>query len=155
MRGLVIREDDLTGPEIRRLLREHLENMHDITPPGSVHALGLDGLQSPGVTFWSAWRGQKLVGCAALRKLDATSGEIKSMRTVNCHRRMGVGSSLLEHLVAVACQRGYDRLLLETGALPEFATARAFYARHGFARCGPFGDYRDDPNSAFMCRDLP
>ena len=152
---MVIREDDLTGADIRRLLREHLDNMHEITPAGSVHALDLDGLRAPGVTFWSAWRGPELLGCAALRELDDSRGEIKSMRTASAHRRKGVGSLLLEHLVAVARERGYERLLLETGALPEFAAARAFYARHGFNSCGPFGNYRDDPNSAYMCRDLP
>ena len=154
MNGLLIRKDDLSGTDIRRLLREHLDNMHEITPPGSVHALDLDGLRAPEMTFWSAWRGSELLGCAALRELDASRGEIKSMRTVSAHRRKGVGSLLLGHLVAVARQRGYERLLLETGALPEFERARAFYRRHGFTSCGPFGAYRYDPNSVFMCREM-
>ena len=149
-----IREDDLTGPEIARLLHEHLEEMKQLTPPESVHALDLQALRSPGITFWSAWDGGELLGCGALKELDAKSGEVKSMRTSAPHRRRGVASKLLEHIVGEARRRGYESLNLETGALLEFASARAFYQRHGFAYRGPFADYRDDPNSAFMTRRL-
>lgn len=154
MTDIEIREDDLTGTRIRAFLREHLDNMHAITPPGSVHALDLDGLRAPGITFWSAWQGSHLMGCAALKELDADNGEIKSMRTTVGYRRRGVGSLLLEHLITEAAGRGYTGLFLETGAFPEFEPARAFYRRHGFAFCGPFGDYREDPNSVFMHRTL-
>nr|WP_297078321.1 GNAT family N-acetyltransferase [Thermoleptolyngbya sp. M55_K2018_002] len=150
-----IREDDLTGDKIAALLQEHLDNMHEITPPGSVHALDLERLRSPDITFWSAWQGDELLGCGALRHLDATSGEIKSMRTVQAYRRKGVASKLLEHILAEAERRGYGRLYLETGALAEFAAARSLYARYGFEPCGPFADYADDPNSAFMTKALP
>ncbi|GAB4158616.1 MAG: GNAT family N-acetyltransferase [Cyanobacteria bacterium J069] len=157
-----IREDDLTGEKIAALLREHLENMHEITPPGSVHALDLERLrfrdgslrESPEITFWSIWRNGELLGCGALKQLDATSGEIKSMRTVQAYRRQGVAARMLEHILAEAQRRGYDRLYLETGALAEFAPARALYARYGFEPCGPFADYADDPNSAFMTKTL-
>lgn len=155
MTGLLIREDDLCGSAIRRLLNEHLDNMQEITPPGSVHAMDIDRLRSPDITFWTAWQGAELLGCAALRELDATRGEIKSMRTAIEHRRQGVASLLLAHLVGEAVKRGYSRLLLETGAFPAFEPARALYRRHGFAFCGPFAEYRDDPNSMFMCRELP
>lgn len=149
-----IREDDLTGARIAGLLREHLDNMFEITPPESVHALDIDALRAAGITFWSAWDGGELLGCGALRELDAASGEVKSMRTVAAHRGQGIGSKILEHIVAEAGRRGYGCLKLETGALPEFAPARALYSRYGFEPCGPFAEYRDDPNSVFMTKIL-
>jgi putative acetyltransferase len=150
MTDIEIREDDLTGRRIRALLREHLDNMHAITPPASVHALDLDGLRAPGITFWSAWGGEDLLGCGALKEMDSTSGEVKSMRTVESQRRLGVGSRLIEHIIGQAAGRGYTCLFLETGAFPAFEPARALYRRYGFTSCGPFGDYRDDPNSVYM-----
>ncbi|MEH2203772.1 MAG: GNAT family N-acetyltransferase [Nostoc sp.] len=142
--------DDLTGKKIADLLREHIENMHEMTPPGSVHALDLEALQSPDITFWTAWEGSELLGCGALKELDSRSGEVKSMRTAKAHRRRGVASKILEHIIKEAERRAYDRLYLETGAIPEFAPARALYTRHGFEYRGPFADYIDDPNSVFM-----
>ncbi|MEP0923346.1 GNAT family N-acetyltransferase [Leptolyngbya sp. ST-U4] len=149
-----IREDDLTGKAIADLLREHLENMYEITPPESVHALDLEALRSPDITFWAAWEGNELLGCGALKELDPRSGEIKSMRTANIHRRKGVASKILEHLIQEAKRRGYDRLNLETGSFPEFAPARSLYTRYGFEYRGPFADYIDDPNSVFMTKKL-
>lgn len=149
-----IREDDLSGRRIADLLRQHLDNMHAISPPGSVHALEIDRLREPGVTFWTAWDGDELLGCAALKELDTAHGEIKSMRTVEAHRGRGVASRLLEHLIEDARRRGYERLSLETGSTTHFASARSLYARYGFEPCGPFADYRPDPHSAFMSRML-
>jgi putative acetyltransferase len=154
MSQLEIREDDLTGKEIIALLQEHLENMHAITPPESVHALDLEALRSPNITFWTAWEGDELLGCGALKELDASSGEVKSMRTAKAHRRKGVASKILEHLTKEAERRAYDCLNLETGAFPEFAPARALYEQYGFEYRGPFGDYIDDPNSVFMTKKL-
>ncbi|MBD2111511.1 MULTISPECIES: GNAT family N-acetyltransferase [Cyanophyceae] len=149
-----IREDDLTGPQIIALLREHLENMHEITPSGSVHALDLEQLRAPNITFWTAWDGNDLLGCGALKELDSTSGEVKSMRTPAAHRRKGIASSILEHIIDVARQRGYTHLYLETGSFPAFAPARTLYERYGFEYRGPFGDYTADPNSSFMEKSL-
>lgn len=146
--------DPLTGPEIAALLREHLEQMRRISPPERVHALDLARLRAPGIAFWSAWDGDRLLGCAALRELDPVHGEVKSMRTVPAARRRGVAAALLDTVVAEARRRGYRRLSLETGSQPEFAPARALYARFGFTPCGPFGDYRPDPCSTFMTRAL-
>ena len=151
---LTIRRDDLSGPEIRALLEEHLRSMYAITPPESVHALDIAGLRQPDVTFWSAWSGSELVGCGALRELDPRHGEIKSMRTVSARRRRGVGRAMLTHIVAEARRRSYERLSLETGSMQEFEPARRLYASFGFAVCAPFGDYREDPNSVFMTRAL-
>ena len=149
-----IREDDLTGERIIAFLREHLENMHAVTPPESIHALPLEGLRSPAITFWSVWEGDELLGCGALKELDVKSGEVKSMRTAPLHRGRGVGSRMLEHIIDEARRRAYDVLNLETGAMPEFAPARALYARYGFEVRGPFADYTDDPNSVFMTKKL-
>jgi putative acetyltransferase len=154
MSSLQIYEDDLTGKEIADLLRQHLENMHEISPPESVHALDLEALRSPEITFWSAWEGNELLGCGALKQLDPSSGEIKSMRTAKAHRRKGVASKLLEHIIKEAEQRAYSYLYLETGSFPEFAPARALYTRYGFEYRGPFADYTDDPNSVFMMKKL-
>jgi putative acetyltransferase len=151
---LTIRRDDLSGPEIRALLEEHLRSMYAITPPESVHALDIAELRQPDVTFWSAWSGSELVGCGALRELDPRHGEIKSMRTVSARRRRGVGRAMLTHIVAEARRRSYERLSLETGSMAQFEPARRLYASFGFAVCAPFGDYREDPNSVFMTRAL-
>lgn len=149
-----IREDDLTGEEIARFLREHLEDMHAISPPESVHALGLEALRAPGITFWSAWESDELVGCGALKELDSKTGEVKSMRTAPAHRRRGVGSKVLEQIIDEARRRAYDRLHLETGSTPEFAPGRALYLRYGFEYRGPFVQYIEDPNSMFMSKKL-
>ena len=142
--------DDLTGPEIRALLEEHLRSMHALSPPESVHALDLDKLRRPDISFWTAWRDGVLVGCGALKALDRAHGEIKSMRTPAALRRRGAGRAILAHIVDVARQRSYERLSLETGAAEAFAPAHRLYESFGFRRCGPFGDYAEDPNSVFM-----
>jgi len=155
MRSLVeIRIDDLRGPEIARLLEEHLRNMRQLSPPESVHALDLERLRRPEITFWTAWQGAELLGCCALKELDARHGEVKSMRTASAHLRKGVASGLLRHLLEEAVRRSYRRLSLETGSMAAFAPARNLYTRFGFLPCGPFADYTDDPNSAYMTREL-
>ena len=151
---LEIRRDDLTGEPIIAFLREHLEHMRRITPPGSVHALDLSGLRASEVTFWSVWSHGELVGCGALKELGPTSGEIKSMRTAVQHRGRGVASRVLEHIIGEARRRGYNSLSLETGAFPAFLPARSLYERYGFRYCGPFDGYVDDPNSVFMTLEL-
>ena len=128
--------------------------MHEISPPESVHALDLERLRAPDITFWSAWEGDQLLGCGALRELDPSSGEVKSMRTVVAHRGKGVGSKILEEIIAAAHQRGYERLLMETGSERAFAPAQRMYERYGFTYRGPFAEYIEDPNSVFMTKDL-
>ena len=144
------RRDDLSGESIRALLRQHLDSAALHSPPGSVHALDIDGLRQPGVTFWSAWDEGELLGCCALKELDPAHGEVKSMRTADAHQGRGVGAQLLLHLLAEARMRGYGRLSLETGSAHAFAPARRLYERHGFEYCEPFGDYAQDSWSRFM-----
>src|SRR5262245_284376 len=142
--------DDLQHPAIHALLSEHLQNMHELSPPESVHALNLEGLQAPEITFWTAWENGLLLGCGALKELDEKHGEIKSMRTPLAHRRKGAGRAILAHIIEVAQGRGYERLSLETGTVEAFKPAQRLYESFGFSYCGPFSDYREDPNSAFM-----
>jgi putative acetyltransferase len=149
-----IKLDDLTGPEIRALLEEHLRNMHEISPPESVHALDLEALRKPDITFWSVWSDDALLGCGALKELNRQHGEIKSMRTARVHRRKGVARALLSHMINEASRRCYTQLSLETGSQPEFEPARNLYMHFGFTPCGPFADYQEDPNSVFMTRSL-
>jgi len=145
-----IREDDLTGEAIAALLRFHLDEMHKWSPPESVHAMPIDRLRAADVTFWSAWDEGILAGCGALKQLDATHGEIKSMRAAPDYRGRGVGKAILRHMLAEARARGYARVSLETGAPDDFLPARRLYESHGFTPCEPFGDYRPDPFSRFM-----
>jgi putative acetyltransferase len=149
-----IKRDDLTGALIQQLLREHLANMAENSPPESIHALSLEQLRQPDITFWSVWDGQELLGCGALKELDATHGEIKSMRTASAHRRKGVAARLLEHILDEAKRRKYKRVSLETGSMEAFAPAHNLYAKFGFKECGPFADYVEDPNSVFMTMEL-
>lgn len=149
-----ITEDDLTGPGITALLQAHLEHCRGASPPESTHALDYAALREPGVTVWSARDDTAVLGCGALKHLDDRHGEIKSMHTAAAHRGKGVAARLLEHIIAVAQERAYQRLSLETGTMAEFASARALYARYGFTVCEPFADYREDPNSRFMTRVL-
>jgi putative acetyltransferase len=149
-----IRIDDLSGWEIRGLLQEHLASMRRISPPESVHALPIEGLRGPGVTFWTAWEKGELLGCGALKELGVRHGEIKSMRTVSRHLRKGVAKTILDHIIGEGARRGYRRLSLETGSMDAFEPARQLYARSGFTFCGPFGDYIEDRNSVFMTMEL-
>jgi putative acetyltransferase len=144
--------DDLSGPEIAELLEEHLEQMRAITPLESKHALDLDELRGPEVTFWSALDGDVPVGCAAIKRLDATHAEVKSMRTRPNRTRGGIASMLLAHLIDEARRMGFTRLSLETGSAEFFLPARTLYQKFGFDYCEPFADYRLDPHSVYMTR---
>ncbi|KIL37142.1 acetyltransferase [Gordoniibacillus kamchatkensis] len=149
-----IRVDDLTGPEVTALIREHLQSMFLHSPPESVHALDIEKLKKPEITFWSAWEQGELVGCGALKELDGRHGEVKSMRTASGHLRKGVARQMLQHIVDEAKRRGYKRLSLETGSMAAFEPARRLYESFGFAYCEPFADYIEDPNSVFMTKEV-
>ncbi|WP_353828185.1 GNAT family N-acetyltransferase [Agromyces sp. SYSU T0242] len=151
---LDIRAGDLADPRVLRLLEDHLADMHATSPAESVHALDVTGLSAPEVSFWTIGAGDELLGCVALRELDASHGELKSMRTDAAARGRGLGARLLEHVLAEATRRGFRRLSLETGAEDFFLPARTLYARYGFVECPPFADYRPDPNSVFMTLEL-
>ena len=149
-----IKLDDLTGTKIADLLREHLANMAENSPPESIHALSLEKLRKRDITFWSVWDGTELLGCGALKELSPQHGEIKSMRTASQHRRKGVAAALVEHILREAKKRNYKRVSLETGSMEAFAPAHRLYKKFGFRECRPFADYVEDPNSIFMTLEL-
>jgi len=152
--SLDIQRDDPARPDVTALLEEHLRNMYELSPPESVHALDVNKLKTPDITFWSVREGGVLMGCGALKELDAKHAEIKSMRTPAAARRRGAGRAMLEHILREARRRGYRRLSLETGSQDAFEPARRLYRSAGFTVCGPFGDYLLDPNSVFMTLEL-
>ncbi|MFJ9854714.1 GNAT family N-acetyltransferase [Streptomyces sp. NPDC101150] len=145
---------DLSGPQIVEFLDAHVQEMRSITPLESKHALDLDSLRSPEVTFWSVVDGDTLVGCGAIKKLDAVHAELKSMRAAPARKRSGIASRLLDHIITEAQRMDFTRLSLETGADEFFLPARRLYEKFGFEYCEPFADYRPDPNSTFMTRKL-
>ncbi len=149
-----IKQDDLSGSQIQALLREHLAEAHKNSPPDSVYALDLAALRKPDITFWTVWDEDALLGCGALKELDKTHGEIKSMRTTAFALKRGVGSLMLAHIIKQASTRGYNRLSLETGDNAAYGPARALYAKFGFEECGPFSDYQDGDFSIFMTLKL-
>lgn len=153
-RLVIIKIDDLKGSEIYGLLQEHLQSVKLHSPPESIHALDIEALRKPEVTFWTAWESGELLGCGALKELDSRHGEIKSMKTSLLHLRKGVAKALLRHILEEAKRRGYDRLSLETGSADAFVPAWKLYAGFGFGYCGPFADYVEDPYSVFMTREL-
>lgn len=145
-----IKIDDLRGPEIAKLLQEHLDHMYSVSPAASVHALDIEALRHPDITFWSAWDGDQLCGCGALKKINSEFAELKSMRTAKPYLRRGVALKILNTVLVEAKNRGYQKLYLETGAQPAFLPARTMYLKRGFKLCEPFEGYLHDENSVFM-----
>jgi putative acetyltransferase len=146
--------DDLTSLETQQLIAEHLAGMHASSPPGHVNALAIEGLRTPDVTFWTAWIGDSLCGCGALKSLGGGAGEVKAMRTRTAHARRGVGQAVLSEIISTARSRGYQRLFLETGTGRPFEAAHALYRKNGFEWCGAFGDYIATEFNVFMVKSL-
>ena len=146
--------EDLSGPEIAAFLAEHVQQMRSITPLENAFALDLDGLRQPDITFWSVWDDDRVVGCGAIKRLDADHAELKSMRTATARKRSGIASLLLEHIIAEARQMGFLRLSLETGSAEFFRPARSLYEKFGFEYCEPFADYQTSPHNVFLTRAL-
>lgn len=131
--------DDLRGCEIAEFLKEHIREMKSVSPPESKHALDLEGLRKPEITFWTVWDEGRLIGCGAIKELGADHAEIKSMRTAASYRGKGVASMLLQHILKEAKLRGYRRISLKTGSMP-FLIRHAIYMRNtafGTARLFP------------------
>ena len=139
---------------MQNLLAVHLAGMHKNSPPDSVYALDLSGLQRPGVSVWTAWEGEELMGIGALKQLSPPTGEIKSMRTDSRHLRKGVGRAILNHIIDEARQRGYRRLSLETGSGAEFDAALSLYRKRGFSNGEPFGGYVASDFNQFLHLEL-
>lgn len=146
--------DDLSSTRVGKFLEDHIEDMKSVSPPESKHALDLEALKMPDVTFWSVWDQEELVGCCALKALTGSHAEIKSMRISPELRGHGFASRLLSHMLSEATLKGYRRLSLETGSMAFFEPARKLYEKFGFSYCAPFADYKEDPNSVFMSLEL-
>ncbi|MDQ0722581.1 putative acetyltransferase [Paenibacillus sp. W4I10] len=149
-----IKVDDLSGVQVKALIAEHLQGMAADSPPESIHALNLDGLKKPEITFWCAWEADDLLGCGAIKELDPEHAELKSMRTASAHLRKGVARKILAHILEFAVERDYKRVSLETGSMDSFIPARKLYEEFGFQYCEPFADYTLDPNSVFMTKTI-
>ena len=145
-----IEVDDLSRPQVHSLLEEHLANMYELSPPEQVFALDLNKLRADDITFWTVWEEEELLGCGALKELTLTHGEIKSMRTQAATRGRGAGRAVLAQIIAVAQQRGYTKLSLETGTHAAFEPAHNLYRSKGFVMSGPFGSYLPNEHSVFM-----
>lgn len=148
--ALVIAKDDPRADDVRALLEQHLSFSRHVTPPEGVYALDVEGLLDPTVTFFSARLDGQLVAVGALKQLDELHAELKSMHTIEDVRGQGVGRAMVDYLLAVAAERGYERVSLETGVMDAFNPARSLYAKVGFRRCEPYGEYIGSPTSACM-----
>ena len=154
MSAFVIAVDDPRVADVYALLERHLAFAMEHTPPEDVHALDLDGLLDPAVSFFSARAEGELLAIGALKQLDDGHGELKSMHTASAARRRGIGRAMVEHLVNLGRQRGYRRISLETGTMDAFAPARSLYQAMGFTTCGPFDNYSLSPSSTFTTLTL-
>lgn len=149
-----IKIDDLSGGEVILLLEEHLADMYATSPPECVHALDVEALKAANITFFSAWIDNSLAGCVAIKKLNDSEAELKSMRTTHAHRGQGIASKLLDFVLNFAQQQDYKTISLETGTQTYFDPARCLYKKFGFKDCGPFSTYPLNPNSHFMTRSV-
>lgn len=144
----------VTNASVVKMLEQHLEDMYATSPAESVHALDLSELKQDDIRFWTLWESDRLCGCGAIKRLSSNHGELKSMRVANYYRQRGMGAKILHNLQADAAQIGITRLSLETGSMGFFLPARRLYQKFGFVECAPFGQYRPDPNSVFMTKQL-
>lgn len=149
-----IKIDDLTDTRTLGLIELHLAGMAENSPPESRHALNIEGLKQPKITFYSAWEDNDIMGFGALKELTSEHGEVKSMRTAAEHLRKGVAGAILQHIINEAKKRGYTKLSLETGSMDAFKPAHRLYESFGFRYCEPFDNYLKDPNSVFMTINL-
>jgi putative acetyltransferase len=149
-----IKLNDLTHPQVKSLLHEHLKGMQENSPKDSVYALDVSELKAQDISFWVVWEDDNAIGCGALKELSPKSGEIKSMRTHTKHLRQGVAAQMLEHIIATAKTRGYSSLSLETGTGPAFEPAVKLYAKYGFKQGNVFSSYQSTPFNQFLHLNL-
>ena len=149
-----VHEGELDRDDVRALLAQHFTEMRAGSPPSACHVLPVDGLKVPEIRFFTLREDGRLLGCGALKRLEASHGEVKSMRTADDALGRGVGRYLLDHITEVARRDGIGRLSLETGSTAQFAAANRLYEREGFERCGPFGDYADTAWTRFFTKEI-
>ena len=142
-------ENNFDHPEVNNLLTKHFIELRSVSPEGSAHVLDIPGLKTPSIKFWSLWDNNQLIGCGALKFLDETHGEFKSIRVADKHRKKGMGEKIISHLITEAKKIGIKRLSIETGAGEFFSPARKLFKKFGFKACKPFAHYKEDPNSCY------
>tara|TARA_B100001996_G_scaffold164019_1_gene125078 strand:- start:1496 stop:1951 length:456 start_codon:yes stop_codon:yes gene_type:complete len=143
-------ENNFDHPEVNNLLTKHFIELRSVSPEGSAHVLDIPGLKTPSIKFWSLWDNNQLIGCGALKFLDETHGEFKSIRVADKHRKKGMGEKIISHLITEAKKIGIKRLSIETGAGEFFSPARKLFKKFGFKACKPFAHYKEDPNSCYF-----
>jgi putative acetyltransferase len=132
---------DLADPRVQELIAFHQQAMLEGSPAGLCFAVDLSGLANEAVTVWAAEVGDRIAAVGALKRLDAASAEVKSMRTHPDFLRQGCAAALLETIITHACAEGYAALSLETGTGPAFEPALTLYRRRGFVNGPAFADY--------------
>lgn len=148
---LIVEQGNPRDPRASALLGESHALMQSLYPPEENYALDIEELCQPGIHFLIARQGDALLGTGALA-LKPDYAEIKSMFTTQSARGKGVAAALIRALEDEARTRALPALKLETGE--ELVAAVRLYERHGFTRCGPFGDYRENAYSVFMEKPL-
>jgi len=138
------------NPEVHELLVKHFIELRSVSPEGSAHVLDINGLKDPTIKFWSLWEDNTLVGSGALKFLDKSHGEFKSIRVNDKSRNKGNGIKIVNYLINEAKKLNIKRLSLETGAGDFFLPARKLFLTCNFRVCGPFSHYVDDVNSVYM-----
>jgi putative acetyltransferase len=146
--------DDLSDGKVISLLELHRYEMFKHSPPQSVHALDVEAMHHPDLSFYSARLDGRFVACGALKKHDANLTEIKSMKTKDQFLRLGIANAMLIFLIDNARKCGCSKVCLETGTVDAFIPARQMYTRAGFVKCEPFSGYVRDPHSVCMALAL-
>ena len=147
-------EGNFDHPEVNELLKKHFVELRAASPEGSAHVLNISGLKVPSIKFWSLWENNELMGCAALKFLDADHGEFKSIRVHDNFRGKGNGIKVINHLIIEAKKLKIKRLSIETGAGNFFVPARKLFNNSGFKPCPPFAHYKKDVNSLYFTKHL-
>ena len=147
-------EGNFDNPEVDDLLRKHFIELKSVSPAGSTHVLDIDGLKNPSIKFWSLWENEKLMGCGALKFLNESHGEFKSIRVADQYRGKGYGKKIISHLIAEAKELKIKKISIETGSGEFFKSARRLFKNFGFEKCEPFSHYKTDVNSCYMSLEI-
>ena len=147
-------EGNFDNPEVDELLRKHFIELRSVSPAGSTHVLDIDGLKNPSIKFWSLWENEKLMGCGALKFLNESHGEFKSIRVADQYRGKGYGKKIISHLIAEAKELKIKKISIETGSGEFFKSARRLFKNFGFEKCEPFSHYKTDANSCYMTLEI-
>lgn len=150
---MIVERVDRPHAGVTAILDRHHALMRSQTAEESCHVMSAEELRASGAAIYCVRDGDAVLGIGALKPFG-DGVELKSMHVLDAARGRGIGRRLLDHLMQVAAASKARAIYLETGSKDHHAAARALYERAGFSYCPPFGDYVDDPESAFMCCKL-